>query len=159
VGVLLASRNLTMDELNASIEHLSEHELVSVDRLSLADPFGWPACAAHGFGLCLWCGYAYRCRCWMRCGNAGVLPCIRKHGGYLSREDLITRYAHASRVLVTVRDVSSVGSTLRMWAPQGALPGPVCISRFALVAGIAQDPQRFLAAGRVTGASMGSVEG
>jgi murein DD-endopeptidase MepM/ murein hydrolase activator NlpD len=61
--------------------------------------------------------------------------------------ELVTRYAHASRVLVKKGDLVKRGQKSPRWAPPAALPGPH-LHFEVLVQGVFQDPQKFLTAGR-----------
>ena len=64
--------------------------------------------------------------------------------------DLITRYAHASRVLVTKGDLIKRGQKLAEVGTTGRSTGPH-LHFEVLVQGVPQDPQKFLAAGQNLG--------
>jgi murein DD-endopeptidase MepM/ murein hydrolase activator NlpD len=61
--------------------------------------------------------------------------------------DLITRYAHASRLLVKKGDLVKRGQQLALVGTTGRSTGPH-LHFEVLVQGVPQDPQKFLAAGR-----------
>lgn len=188
-GVLLAPRNLTMDELNSSIERLSQHALDRADRLSLAEAhlfdervkkamlpteapvrevvpgsgFGWRIDPMSGQrALHTGLDFASDVGTPIVAAAGGVVVTQEFHPAYGNMvevdhgKDLITRYAHASRVLVKVGDVVRRGQHIADVGSTGRSTGPH-LHFEVWVAGVAQDPQRFLAAGRVTGSSPGSA--
>jgi murein DD-endopeptidase MepM/ murein hydrolase activator NlpD len=70
--------------------------------------------------------------------------------------DLITRYAHASRLLVKKGDLVKRGQKLALVGSTGRSTGPH-LHFEVLVQGVQQDPQKFLAAGGNTGQKLAQL--
>lgn len=188
-GDLLSPRSLTMEELNASIEHLAHHALGSADRLSLAEShlfedrvkkamlpteppvreskpgsgFGWRIDPLSGQrALHTGLDFASDTGTPIVAAAGGVVVTQEFHPAYGNMveidhgKEMLTRYAHASRVLVKVGDVVKRGQHIADVGSTGRSTG-AHLHFEVWVAGVAQDPQRFLDAGRTNAPSLGAV--
>ena len=178
-GALLNPRSLTMDELQASIDHLSALSGHSEDRFSAVESqlfvdrlkkamlptelpvsdartgsgFGWridPFTGQRAFHTGL--DFAADTGTQIVAAAGGVVVSQEYHPAYGQMveidhgKDLVTRYAHASRVYVKVGDIVKRGQHIADVGSTGRSTGPHLHFEVWL-AGIAQDPQPFLDAG------------
>lgn len=180
-GTLLSPRSLTMDELNASIEHLTLQALTSSDKLALAESqlfedrvkkamlpteapvrdsrlgsgFGWRIDPLTGQrALHTGLDFAADTGTPIVAAAGGVVVTQEFHPAYGNMveidhgKELVTRYAHASRVLVKVGDVVRRGQHIADVGSTGRSTG-AHLHFEVWAAGVAQDPQGFLDAGRI----------
>ena len=179
-GTLLSPRNLTIEELSASIEHLTLQALTSSDKLALVESqlfedrvrkamlpteapvhdsrpgsgFGWRIDPLTGQrALHTGLDFAADTGTPIVAAAGGVVVTQEFHPAYGNMveidhgKDLITRYAHASRVLVKVGDVVRRGQHIADVGSTGRSTG-AHLHFEVWSAGVAQDPKGFLDAGR-----------
>ena len=92
-------------------------------------------------------GHAHPCRRRRGRGCPGVHPAYGNMVEVDHGNDLVTRYAHASRVWVKKGDLVKRGQKIAEVGTTGRSTGPH-LHFEVMVQGVPQDPQKFLAAGR-----------
>lgn len=179
-GPLVTPQRLTLTELGAGVEQLSQHALFSSDRFALAEArlfeqrvmkamlpteapvrdtlsgsgFGWridPMTGQRAMHTGL--DFASEVGTPIVAAAGGVVVTQEFHPAYGHMveidhgNELLTRYAHTSRVLVKAGDVVRRGQHIADVGSTGRSTGPH-LHFEVWVAGVAQDPQRFLDAAR-----------
>lgn len=177
-GRLVASRPLSMEELQATLKELEQASGEKVDLLTVMEsrlidqrlrkmmlptqhpvqgvaigsPFGWRTDPFTGRSA-LHTGHDYQADTGTAIVAAagGVVVAAETHPQYGNMvevdhgNDLVTRYAHASRLLVKKGDLVKRGQKLAEVGSTGRSTGPH-LHFEVLVQGVWQDPKKFLAA-------------
>lgn len=179
-GVLVGSRSLTMEELQATLADLDKLTDQRVDLMTvmesrlfdqkikklmvptqppvaggiLGSSFGWRIDPLNGrSALHTGLDFPSEPGTAILAAAGGIVVTQEYHPAYGNMveidhgNDLITRYAHASRVLVKKGDLIKRGQKIAEVGTTGRSTGPH-LHFEVLVQGVFQDPQKFLMAGR-----------
>ena len=179
-GVLVANRDLTLEELQATVGELDQLANQRTDLLTviesrlfeqkikkmmvptqqpvhnanLGSAFGWRIDPVSGTSaLHTGLDFAAETGTPILSAAGGVVVAQEYHFQYGNMveidhgNDLITRYAHASKVLVKKGDLIKRGQKIAEVGTTGRSTGPH-LHFEVLVQGVPQDPQKFLNAGR-----------
>lgn len=179
-GVLVGSRSLTMQELQATLADLDKITDQRVDLMTLMEsrlfdqkikklmlptqqpvvdgilgsPFGWRIDPVNGQSA-LHTGLDFPASSGtpILAAAGGVVVAQEVHPSYGNMveiahgNDLVTRYAHASKVLIKKGDLIKRGQKIAEVGSTGRSTGPH-LHFEVLVQGVLQDPQKFLMAGQ-----------
>ncbi|WP_174525285.1 M23 family metallopeptidase [Hydrogenophaga palleronii] len=190
-GALVASRDISMDELMGALDRIDQSTGSRVDWLTVVESrlfdqkiqrtmvptekpvVGVPVGSAFGFRIdpitgrsALHTGLDFPSDTGtpILAAAGGVVVVQEYHAAYGNMvevdhgNDLITRYAHASKVLVKKGDIVKRGQKIAEVGSTGRSTGPH-LHFEVWVSGVPQDPQRFLAAGENVAAAQAAQAG